>query len=417
VTTFEPGDLVAGQYRIQGEAGSGGFAVAYEAVDEDTGETVAVKVPNYAGSSNDRDVIETYFLKEADALETIKAAGGHENVMDLLERTDEGDTPVLVVQFIDGYELDDAIEQAGPLNDPTSMLQGPDEVRQIGIGLCEAMSFLHENDIVYRDLKPDNIMLTRAGDTARPVLIDFNTATGFDGTDAHDSGTTILGPYKPREIAEASDAEDGQGPWSDVYSIGKILLFLLKGTVPKKDGINPRHFGVDCPPYLAEIIERATQTDYRERYPNATAMRYVLEAKDSSPPPQASLEALNDGTSFTIHPGDTIGRDGGATTPTIKLDDADEHVSPIHVRFDTSSDEAVWRLEDQSLNGTYVQTQTGWRRILQPGGRDILEARGGDPTDGNGSEPRSEHSLSDGDLISFVDPSYGTTFEFTLSQT
>ena len=409
MTTFEAGDLVAGQYRVQGEAGSGGFAVAYEAVDEGTGETVAVKVPNYAGSSNDNDVIEQYFLKEADALEIVKAAGGNDNVMNLIERTDDGDTPVLVVEFVDGFELDNAIDEIGPL-DPT-------EVREVGIGLCEAMSFLHENDIVYRDLKPDNIMLTESGDTARPVLIDFNTATGFDGSEADDSGTTILGPYKPREIAEASDAEDGQGPWSDVYSIGKILLFLLKGTVPKKDGINPRHFGVDCPPYLAEIIERATQTDYRERYPNATSMKYVLEAKDSSPPPQASLEAVDGGTSFTVHPGDTIGRDGGATTPSITLDDADEHVSPIHVRFDTSSDEAVWRLEDHSLNGTYVKTQTGWRRILQPGGREILEARGGDPTDGNGSEPRSEQPLSDGDLISFVDPSYGATFEFSISHT
>ena len=406
MTTFEPGDLVAGQYRIQGEAGSGGFAVAYEAVDEDTGETVAVKVPNYAGSSNDNDVIEQYFLKEADALEIVKAAGGHPNVMDLIERTDEGDTPVLVVQFIDGYELDDAIDQVGPL-DPT-------EVRQVGIGLCDAMSFLHENDIVYRDLKPDNIML--AGQD-HPILIDFNTATAFDGSDADDSGTTILGPYKPREIAEASDAEDGQGPWSDVYSIGKILLFLLKGTVPKKDGVNPRDFGVDCPPYLAEIIERATQMDYRDRYPNATSMKYVLEAKDASPPPQASLEAVGEDASFTIHPGDTIGRDGGATTPSITLEDADEHVSPIHVRFDTNRDEEIWRLEDHSINGTYVRTQTGWQRILQPGGLDLLDARGGDATDRNGEVPPSEHVLGDGDLIALVHPSYGTTFEFSISHT
>ncbi|MBO4246913.1 protein kinase [Halomicrobium sp. IBSBa] len=406
MTTFEAGDLVAGQYRVQGEAGSGGFAVAYEAIDEDSGDTVAVKVPNYAGSSNDRDVIEQYFLKEADALETVRAAGGNDNVMDLIERTDEGDTPVLVVQFVDGYELDDAIDQVGPLD--------PAEVRRVGIGLCDAMSFLHENDIVYRDLKPDNIML--AGQD-HPILIDFNTATGFDGTDADDAGTTILGPYKPREIAEASDAEDGQGPWSDVYSIGKILLFLLKGTVPKKDGVDPRDFGVDCPTYLAEIIARATQTDYRDRYPNATSMKYVLEAKDPSPPPQASLEALGEDRSFTIHPGDTIGRDGGATTPSITLEDADEHVSPIHVRFDTSNDEAIWRLEDHSLNGTYVNTQTGWQRLLQPGGKELLEARGGDPTDRNGEDPPSEHALGDGDLIALVHPSYGTTFEFNVSQT
>jgi len=73
-TALASGDLVADRYRIENEAGSGGFAIAYEAVDTQTGDTVAVKVPNTAGSSNDAAVVEEYFLKEATALESIRDA-------------------------------------------------------------------------------------------------------------------------------------------------------------------------------------------------------------------------------------------------------------------------------------------------------------------------------------------------------
>jgi len=153
-------------------------------------------------------------------------------------------------------------------------------------------------------------MLTERDGRVTPVLIDFNTATGFDASgEAEDSGTTILGPYKPREVADASRSEARQGPWSDVYSIGKILLFLLKGTVPKMDGVDPRDFGVDCPPYLAEIVERATATSYEDRYHNATAMEHVLREMDPTPPPQASVRYLQEADRYTIHVGDTIGRE------------------------------------------------------------------------------------------------------------
>ncbi len=398
-----PGDVVAGRYRIEEEAGAGGFARAYEAVDGDTGETVAVKVPNY-DSANDADVIEEYFGAEADALERIRAAGGHPNVMDLLARTDVGGTPALVVEFVDGYELDRAIDEIGTLD--------AGEVREVGMGLSEAMSFLHENEIVYRDLKPDNVMLAERDGQVTPVLIDFNTATGFDASgEAEDSGTTILGPYKPREVAEASRTDARQGPWSDVYSIGKILLFLLKGTVPKQDGIDPRDFGVDCPAYLAAVVEKATRTGYDDRYPNATSLYHVLEQRDPTPPPQARLQSLRTDARFTIHPGDTLGReDAVGPSPAIAIEDEDEYVSTVQIQFEY--DDGTWVLRDRSLNGTYVQTGDGWQRVLGAAGRERLREQGEDPTDRHGDVPPETFRLADGDLIALVHPSYGVAFEF-----
>ncbi|MFT4922610.1 MAG: serine/threonine protein kinase [Haloarculaceae archaeon] len=406
-TTPESGYLLAGRYRLEEELGQGGFARAHRALDTATSKEVAVKFPNYEGSSNDADVIDQYFGKEAETLDQIRDAGGHPNVMTLYDVGTEDDTDFLVVEYIDGYELDEAINETGPLGEDLV-----EQVRQVGIDLCDAMSFLHENEILYRDLKPDNVMLTGQGGKPKPVLIDFNTATGFDADGrAEDQGTTILGSYKPPEIADAGRSDARLGPWSDVYSIGKILLFLLKGTVPKKDGINPRDFGVDCEPYLAQIVEKATRSDYQKRYRNATAMKHVLAARDPSPPPQAALTYVQGNDRYTIYPGDTIGRrDAVGPTPSIAIADEDEYISTVQVQFDISDDE--WHLRDRSLNGTFVQTGDGWQRVLSESGRERLRQQGGDPTNRHGAVPPTTYPLSDGDLIALVHPSYSVTFQF-----
>ena len=199
--TWEPesGDTIAGRYEIAEFLGKGGFAKAYRAHDARTGDDVALKHPNYTESQNDRMVIEEYFEKEAETLAKIAAAGGHPNVMALYDSVRERDVPFLAVELVEGgLELDTVIKQHGPIEDS-------EQVRQIGIDLADAMGFLHENEIVYRDLKPENVMLKP---DITPTLIDFNTATAFDSTGdptSGNSGTTILGPFKPREVAEAGD--------------------------------------------------------------------------------------------------------------------------------------------------------------------------------------------------------------------
>ncbi|MFC7135165.1 MULTISPECIES: serine/threonine protein kinase [Salinibaculum] len=399
------GTRLAGRYDLEAEAGEGGFAKAFVARDTLTGETVAVKIPNYEGSSNDPDVIDEYFHKEGETLSRIEAAGGHPNVMTLVDRGTHDGVDFLVVEYIDGYELDEAIEELGPREDT-------EEVRQVGIDLSDAMGFLHEAEIVYRDLKPDNVMLTERDGRPTPVLIDFNTATGFDADGhAEDSGTTILGPYKPPEVAEAGSSDIRQGPWSDVYSIGKILLFLLRGTVPKKDGINPRDFGIDTEPYLADIVEKATRSNYEERYPNATVMKDVLAARDPSPPPKARLTHLQGNAEYTVYPGDTIGRRyAKGPTPSIAIEDEGEYISTVQVQFDIEGDQ--WMLRDRSTNGTYVQSGDGWEWVLSADGRERLREQGENPADRHGNVPPETYPLTDGSLVALVHPSYKQTFQF-----
>ncbi len=401
----QSGDLIADRYQVELVAGEGGFSIAYRAFDRQTGETVVVKYPNYEGSANDPDVIDEYLRKEAEALRQIEAAGGHTNVMSLYEDATHEDPPRLVVEYVDGYELDEAIDEAGPL-------ESSEDVRRIGVALSEAMSFLHEHEIVYRDLKPDNVVVTERDGEVTPVLIDFNTATAFAEGEAADGSTTILGPYKPREVADADRSADRQGPWSDVYSVGKILLFLLKGSVPRKDGVDPRDFGADCEPYLGEIVARATRADPDERYPNATVMMQVLETRDPTPPPAGTVTYLPTGETYTVYPGDTVGRrHAEGPTPSIPLEDEEEYISTVQIQFELD-DRGKWRVRDRSLNGTYVQAGEGWQRVLSEAGRDRLTDLGEDPTDRNGETPPTTYPVEDGDVIALVHPSYGAAMRF-----
>lgn len=398
----EPGDVVGDRYEIEAFLGAGGFAKAYRACDIRTGETVAVKHPNYVSSQNDREIIGYHFQQEVSSLERVADAGGHENVMSLYDSVRDRGLHFLVVEFVaDGTELNAYIDEHGPITDTT-------QVRRIGIDLADALGFLHENEIVYRDLKPENVMIQPDG---TPMIIDFNTATGI-GSSGADSGTTILGPFKPAEIADAGRSDIRQGPWSDVYSIGKLLFYLLKGSVPRKHGVDPRDFGADCEPAVAEIIERATRSEYRDRYRNATVLRNVLAANDPAPNPSASLRYLQADSQFTVTAGDTIGRTNApGPSPSIAIEDPEgAHISAVQFQIETT--DRGWRLIDRSLNGTFVQQGSGWQRVLSPEGRRRLDDHDEDYTDRHGNRPPESLPIHDGDLIAVVHPTYGVAFEF-----
>lgn len=395
------GDVVGGRYEVREFLGKGGFAKVWGAVDP-TGATVALKHPNY-DSSNDEGVVEKYFEKEADTLRLVSEAGGHPNVMTLHETLEDRGTPFLVVDRVQGAEMNQVVDDEGPLTDWNLL-------RSVGIDLCEAMSFLHRNEIIYRDLKPQNVMLT---EEYVPRLIDFNTATGYDAEAAAAEGeTTILGPFKPPELTDA-DGDARQGPWSDVYSVGTVLVYLASGEVPETDGVDLREFDVDPPAYLAEVIERATATDREQRYRNATVLERVLRARDPEPPSETVLSNVATGGRVTVGPGDTLGRRGAAgPEPSVALDDPQGgYVSAVQVEFDRD-DEGRWLVRDQSLNGTYVQRGDGWEQALSRVGYERLLAKGKDPSGPDGDRPPEEVVVGPGDLVALVDPSYGLTFRF-----
>jgi serine/threonine protein kinase len=408
--TWNPseGDVIDDRYRLVEFLGEGGISRVWKGVDEETDEPVGIKHPNY-DSSNDADIVDRSLESELEILEGIREAGGHPHVMELRDSVVHGDTQFVVVGYVEGEVMLDAVERRNGITEP-------EDLRRVGIALCEAMSFLHRNGLIYRDLKPDNVMLR---EDLFPVLIDFNTAKGFEATVAADgttaSGTVIPNPvYKPPELNNDPELVGyRQGPWSDVYSIGKLLMFMLSGSGVRKDAVDPRDFpGTrSTPAYLAEIIEKATQKHKDDRYRNATVLARVLEARDPEPPDVARLANLEADETYRIYPGDTIGRQGAdGPQPSIALEDPDNYISAVQVEFDQAGD-GQWILRDHSLNGTWVRDGDEWDRVLSAYGRERMLEEGEDPSQ-DGETPPEERVLAPGDELALVHPEYPIWLRF-----
>jgi len=401
------GDTIGDRYQLERFLDEGGVSKVWLGRDERTGERVIVKAPNY-DSQNHPKVVKESIEREVEILESIRDAGGHPNLMGLLQRATVQNQPVMVVEYIDGEDMFAAVtRQNGFAN--------AEDIRDVGIALCNAMSFLHENEIIYRDLKPDNVMMQS---DLTPVLIDFNTAKGFEPTvtaDGTPAGTVIPNPtYKPPELNNDPELVGyRQGPWSDVYSIGKVLMFMFSASAAQGDGVDPRDFpGTrSVPGYLAETIKRATQAHKDDRYRNATVLARVLENRSPEPPEVASITHLQTGASYDIYPGDTIGRQtADGPRPSVALEDPDSYISAVQIQFDTDADER-WFVRDRSLNGTWLRRGDDWHRILSATGRKRLEAKTGESSQQLAALPE-QMSLEAGDTITLVHPDYGVWLRF-----
>jgi len=399
----EEGDLIEDRYRLEKYIGEGGVSKVWESRDEESGKRVVIKHPNY-DSENDPGIVKDSIEREMDVLDSIEGAGGHPNLMGLVGRTTTRGHPAMVVEHISGTNLFSEVKRRNGFTNA-------EEVRQVGVALCNAMSFLHENEIMYRDLKPDNVMIQPDG---TPVLIDFNTAKGFVTDSDDSSGTVIPNPtYKPPELNNDPDLVGyRQGPWSDVYSIGKTLLFMFSASAPRSDGVDPRDFpgSRSVPAYLAESIERATQAHKDDRYRNATVFERVLANQSPQPPAVSSVAHLGEEAVYDIYPGDTIGRaTSDGPRPSVSIEDPDSYISAVQVQFDSDGDD--WSLRDRSLNGTWINRDDDWHRVLSPRGKERLIQQSDESEQELAALP-AEMKLAVGDRIALVHPDYGVWFEF-----
>jgi eukaryotic-like serine/threonine-protein kinase len=261
-----------GRYLIDEVLGHGAMATVFRARDGQLGRTVAIKVMNLAIAA--RSDAGERFRREAQAVAALRHPGIVE-VHDFAAAT-EHDPAYIVAELIEGPTLRAFLDgRRGRILPEAAVL--------IAAQVADALAVAHENGIVHRDVKPDNVMLEKRGPAARVVLTDFGVAhiTGLETMTA--SGALVGSPaYMSPEQARGHDV----GPAADVWGVGVLLYQMVTGTLPFPGkeafaviaavarGTFKRASGVVAAvsPELDQVIGRCLSPDPAQRYASARAL-------------------------------------------------------------------------------------------------------------------------------------------------
>ena len=233
-------------FRIVRRLGRGGMAVVYEATGTD-GQKVALKMMSHRLVCDERS--RAAFQREADIIETFD----HPNIVNMLGRFAMFYTFFIIVEYIDGKSLYELVYDSGPL--PAA------SVRKILGQLVQGLGYAHDSEIIHRDIKPGNVMITRDGQIK---LMDFGLAKPTNATSSDDRVLVGTPGYMAPELLTRGEP----GPASDLFAMGCLAVELLDGTklfaqttvsdvftaVTRWRGWNPSSLGLQIDDELAEVI-------------------------------------------------------------------------------------------------------------------------------------------------------------------
>ncbi len=265
---LEQGALLQSRYRIVRVLGGGGMGQVYLAHDTRLADKpCAVKelVPDPHATREEQTQAAAQFHREAATLAHLD----HSNLPNVYDYFEEREHFYLVMDYIEGDTM------AGQLaRSPKGLSQ--EMVVEWAIQLCDVLEYLHGQTppIIFRDLKPANVMVTPEGDAK---LIDFGVVRLFDPTKRTDTLKMGTAGYAPPE----QYAGQGQTtPRSDIYSLGVTLHEILTGDDPTGHPFvftPSRKLSPSISPSLSDVLTRAVSLDPDDRFPSARAMREALQ--------------------------------------------------------------------------------------------------------------------------------------------
>lgn len=273
---LRPGQILDNRFLILETISRSGMATIFKATDQKTGEAVAVKVPLMQFESDPG--FYSRFLRE----EEIGSRLNHPYILKFIH-VEEGQRsrPYIVTEYLRGYTLSHLLNSIRPMPEN-------DAIKLAG-RICEALVYMHENGVVHRDLKPQNIMLCNDG-TIR--IMDFGIAKTKEGRRITFTGfTPAVGTpdYMAPEQVKGKRGDER----TDIYSLGAILYEMAVGFTPFEcenenplvimnarvtgDPAAPRKRNPKVTPQAEEIILHAMERDPRHRYQSAAAMKAELD--------------------------------------------------------------------------------------------------------------------------------------------
>lgn len=272
---LEAGTIISGRYEIKDTVGSGGMSTVYRAIDRRLNRYVAIKVLKEE-FSNDKTFVNKF------RVEAQSAAGlSHPNIVNVYDVGDDNGIHYIVMELVDGITLKEYIHKKGHLS--------VSEAVNISLQIASGMEVAHENHIIHRDIKPQNIIISNSGIVK---VTDFGIAKA--ATSATISASAIGSVhYISPEQAKGNYCDER----SDIYSLGITMYEMVTGHVPfdgdsnvavalmhiQDEMIPPHEYYPDILPSFEKVIEKCTQKKPERRYLTANALIADLRRVESDP--------------------------------------------------------------------------------------------------------------------------------------
>lgn len=271
------GRLLGNRYEIIEKVGNGGMATVYKAKCHVLNRFVAVKVLRDEFTTDDE------FVKRFNTEAQAAASLTHPNIVSVYDVGSEGDLHYIVMELIKGKTLKDIINEDGAISWKWSV--------NVAIQIASALETAHKNNIIHRDIKPHNIIITEDGIAK---VTDFGIAKAVSNSTITAFGTTIgsVHYFSPEHARGGfTDAK------SDLYSLGVVLYEMITGKVPfnadtpvsvalkhmQEAPKEPIELNPDVPKSVNDIIMKAMQKNINLRYQTATEMLRDLSRAIKNP--------------------------------------------------------------------------------------------------------------------------------------
>lgn len=281
------GKMLGNRYEILEQVGNGGMATVYKAKCHILNRFVAVKV------LRDEFTTDEEFVKRFNTEAQSAASLTHPNIVSVYDVGSEGDIHYIVMELIKGKTLKEIINEDGAISWKWSV--------NVAIQIASALETAHKNNIIHRDIKPHNIIITEDGIAK---VTDFGIAKAVSNSTITAFGSTIGSVhYFSPEHAKGGFTD----PKSDLYSLGVVLYEMVTGKVPfnadtpvsvalkhmQEKPTEPIEINSNIPKSVNDIIMKAMQKDISLRYQTATEMLRDLSRAIKNP--DSSFVAIDNG--------------------------------------------------------------------------------------------------------------------------